>query len=490
MIENTSDLIVILDSELVFRYISPAVADITGFDAPDFSGKSPVDFLHPDDKNKLYDILAHAVDRAGMTLPIPNFRLQNRGKHGESDWVNLEGTATNMLDVPGVNGIVVTCRDVTELRLMEEGLNRMQKLESIGILAGGIAHDYNNLLTIILGNLAAAKLAGGDGKKLLKHLNEAEKGVLKARDLTYQLLTFAKGGAPIKETASIEEIIRDSAGFSLRGSNVSLELDFQEDLPAVDVDRGQVSQVIHNLVLNADQSMPDGGIITIQALNTEIEEGNVYGLAPGKYIKIEIKDRGVGISELYRENVFDPYFTTKTRGSGLGLSIVYSVINKHGGVVDFESQPEEGTTFYLYLPASEGTVPEPALAEEPARGEGKILVVDDEESIREVAVLLLETLGYEAVTAESGEEAIETCKKKSFDAVIMDLTIPGGMSGKDAASEIRRFDEHVKLIVSSGYSHDPIMSRYERYGFDGVLMKPYKLEQVGAVLHKLLTSNG
>jgi CheY-like chemotaxis protein len=301
-------------------------------------------------------------------------------------------------------------------------------------------------------------------------------------------LTFARGGAPVKETALIREIIEESAGFSLRGSNVSLKFDFQEDLYPVDVDRGQMSQVMHNLVINAQQAMPDGGAITIRGVNTEFGEGNVYGLEPGRYIRIEVSDQGVGIEPGNKQKVFDPYFTTKSKGSGLGLSIVYSIIKKHNGFVDFRSQPGKGTTFYIYLPASEGEISERPLEDESIEGEGKVLVVDDDESIREVACLLLETLGYMVTTARSGEEAIELCKRESFDAVIMDLTIPGGMGGKDAAREIRQFDKDIILIVSSGYSNDPVMSRYRDYGFDGVLMKPYKIERVSETMRSLLNS--
>lgn len=484
LIEKASDLIIILDKDGIYRYLSPSIVDITGFTHEEMIGKTPADFLHPEDKTRAYDILGQVMETSGVTLTIPNFRVQ--AKRGEHRWVNLEGRVTNMLDVSGIKGIVINCRDVTQLKQMEEVLDRMEKLESVGLLAGGIAHDYNNILTVILGNLAVAKLANSK-EKLFKSLNEAEKGVLKARDLTQQLLTFAKGGAPVKETASIDEIIKDSAGFSLRGSNVSLELDFQEGLHPVDVDKGQISQVIHNLVLNADQAMPDGGVISISASNTEIKGGNIYGLPDGKYIKMEVSDQGIGISYHYKEQVFDPYFTTKSKGSGLGLSIVYSIIHRHNGFVDFDSQPGKGTTFYIYLPASEGKIAETQPVEELIRGEGKVLVVDDEESIREVGTLLLESLGYIVSTAENGEEAIEACKKEVFDVVIMDLTIPGGMGGKEAAREIRKFDKNVKLIVSSGYSHDPVMSRYEKYGFDGVLMKPYKLEQIGRVIHNLLS---
>lgn len=481
LIEKTSDLIAIINKNGLFRYLSPAAIEITGYEDRDFIGQPPVDFLHPDDEAGVYYIVEQAMESIGSTIPVPTFRL----RHNDGSWVILEGVVTNMLEVPGVNGLVLNCRDVTKLKQMEEGLHRMQKLESIGVLAGGIAHDYNNLLTIILGNLTVAKLADTK-EKAINSLEEAEKGVLKARDLTRQLLTFAKGGAPVKETASVADIIRDSASFSLRGSNVSLNLEFQDELFPVDVDRGQFSQVIHNLVLNADQAMPDGGTINIKASNLELLDTNAYNLTPGKYILIQVSDTGFGIPPENKRKVFDPYFTTKKMGSGLGLSIVYSVIKRHNGSVDLKSKPGEGTAFYIYLPASEGqvvTLEPTGIAQE---GEGKILVMDDEESIREVASVLLETLGYEVSLASTGEEAVQMCRGGKFDAVVMDLTIPGGMGGCDAARIIREFDKDIILVVSSGYSNDPVMASYKDYGFDDVLMKPYRLDQMGEVLHRLL----
>lgn len=487
LIENAGELIIIMDmiqegKDWGYRYLSPAVVDITGFSCDDVIAKTLSEFLHPDDKAMVYNILSQTVQNAGVTLSIDNFRV----RHKEGHWVNLEGLVTNMVEIAGVRGIVLNCRDVTRLKQMEEVLIRVQKLESIGLLAGGIAHDFNNILTVILGNLDVAKNADNK-EKMLHNLDEAEKWALRARNLTQQLLTFAKGGAPVKETTSIEEVIKDTTAFSLRGSNVSLKMDFQEDLYPVDIDRGQISQVIHNLVINAEEAMLDGGVITIGVMNAEIGQEDIYNLSPGKYVKIEVQDQGGGISPLNREKIFDPYFTTKSKGSGLGLSIVYSVITKHNGAVDFQSQPGEGTLFFVYLPASEKQKPEPQGEEEIIGGDGKILVVDDEESIRDVAALLLESLGYKVVTAESGEEAVEICKKEAPDAVILDLTIPDGVGGKETAEEIRKFNKDIKLIVSSGYSNDPVMSRYKQFGFDDVLMKPYKLEQIGKVVYRLLS---
>ncbi|MDQ1354454.1 MAG: two-component system, cell cycle sensor histidine kinase and response regulator CckA [Acidobacteriota bacterium] len=486
LIENAGELIIIMDmiregEDWGYRYLSPAVVDITGFSCEDVIVKTLSEFLHPDDKAMVYDILSQATENAGITLPISNFRV----RHKDGRWVILEGLVTNMMEIAGVKGIVLNCRDVTRLKQMEEVLIRVQKLESVGLLAGGIAHDFNNILTVILGNLDVAK--NTENREMLLHnIDEAEKWISRARDLTQQLLTFAKGGEPVKETVSIEEVIKDIVAFSLRGSDISLQLDFQDGLCPVDIDRGQISQVIHNLVINAKEAMPDGGVITVRVLNTEINKEDIYGLTPGKYIKIEVQDQGNGIPPLNREKIFDPYFTTKSKGSGLGLSIVHSVIAKHNGAVDFHSHPDEGTLFFIYLPVSEKQKTGPRDEDEIIGGYGKILVVDDEASIRDVATLLLESLGYNVITTESGEQAVEICKKELPDVVILDLTIPDGIGGKETAEEIRKFNKDIKLIVSSGYSNDPVMSRYQECGFDDVLMKPYKLEQIAKVVHRLL----
>ncbi|MCP4221378.1 MAG: response regulator [bacterium] len=482
LIENAGNLIIILDNKSVFRYLSPAVVDITGFSADAMLARPAVEFIHPDD-NEFFQKILSQTQRVSESVPIPRFRV----RHKEEYWINMEGMVTDMGNIPGVEGVVINCNDVTELRRMEERLNRMHKLESIGMLAGGIAHDYNNILTIILGHLSVAKITD-DRVKQKNSLLESEKALFKARDLTQQLLTFAEGGAPVKETACLKDVIKDAAEFSLRGSNVSLHLDIQEDLYAVSMDRGQISQAINNLVINADQSMPDGGALYICAQNTPVGEGNNFGLVPGKYIKVDITDQGIGILNKYREKVFDPYFTTKGKGSGLGLSIVHSIILKHNGFVDLVSQPGKGTTFFVYLPASE--TGEDPRKEQPmnTKGEGNILIMDDEEGIREVTSLLLQSLGFTVVGAADGREAVEACKREHFDAAILDLVIPGGMGGKETVKAIKEIDKDIKVIVSSGYSNDPIMARYGEYGFDGVLMKPYRLEEVARTIHKILTS--
>ncbi len=385
-------------------------------------------------------------------------------------------------------------RDITERRKMEDELLKAQKLESLGVLAGGIAHDFNNLLTAIMGNISLAKMFADPETKAFERLADAEKACERATALTQQLLTFSRGGAPVKKTASIVQIITDSAGFMLRGSNVRCEFDLQKDLWAVDVDEGQMCQVINNLIINADQAMPDGGIITVSAENVSIDGSDVLSLKEGRYIRISIRDQGLGIPQEYLAKIFDPYFTTKQRGSGLGLATVYSIIKSHQGHLEVESAEGVGTVFRLYLPASEKEIElaENADREEKSHhGSGRILVMDDEEIIREIAREILHHLGYEVDVCRDGTSALALYREalesdKPYSAVIMDLTIQGGMGGKETMKALLGLDPQVKGIVSSGYNNDPILAHFREYGFCGMVSKPYTVKELHDTLHQLL----
>ncbi len=383
-------------------------------------------------------------------------------------------------------------RDISEKRKMEEELHKIEKLESLGILAGGIAHDFNNILTGILGNITLAKMYAPFREKVLERLSEAEKATIRARDLTQQLLTFSKGGAPVKKTASIDELLRDTTVFTLSGSNVKCKFSIPEDIWSVEIDEGQISQVLNNLIINADQAMPDGGIINISAENVIIGTKDILPLQEGRYIKLSIKDQGIGIPEEYLQKIFDPYFTTKQKGSGLGLTIAYSIIKNHKGHIVVESKLGAGSNFSIYLPALKTQVPKEKEAENrPITGKGKIMVMDDEEVIRDSLGEILTFLGYEVGFARDGEEAITIYKKakdtgQSFDAVILDLTIRGGMGGKETIGKLIEIDPKVKAIVSSGYSTDPVMADFKNYGFSGVVAKPYDIKELNEALDSVI----
>lgn len=389
-------------------------------------------------------------------------------------------------------GVVLVFRDVTETRKMEEELQKVEKLESIGVLAGGIAHDFNNILMGILGNITLAKMYAESDEKIIERLTEAEKASLRAKDLTQQLLTFSKGGAPIKKTASIAELLKDSVSFALRGSNVRCEFFLPDDLWPVEIDKGQMNQVINNLVINAQQAMPEGGIISVRAENMAAGKEHALPLKEEKYVRIAIEDQGIGIAKEHLPRIFDPYLTTKQKGSGLGLTTAYSIIKNHDGYISVESRLGEGTRFDIYLPACEKAIAEKKVFEErPLVGKGKILVMDDEEIVRNVVGEMLRSIGYEVEFARDGAEAIEVYKKagesgEAFNAVIMDLTVPGGMGGKEAIKKLLEIDPRVRSIVSSGYSNDPIMSNFKKYGFRGVVAKPYEMKNLAKVVHRVV----
>jgi PAS domain S-box-containing protein len=393
----------------------------------------------------------------------------------------------------GILGAVLAFREAASSKLKEE-LIREQKLESVGVLAGGIAHDFNNILTAILANISIARLQLKPDDPLYKRLEAAEKASLRATDLTHQLLTFSKGGAPIKETTSIVELIQDSAGFALRGSNVKCEFHLPQTVWPVEADEGQMSQVINNLIINANHAMPEGGTIGVSAENVVVKPADSLPLKKGKYVKITIRDQGTGIPDEHLHRIFDPYFTTKQKGSGLGLAVTYSIIKNHDGYITVESELGAGTAFHIYLPSSQKRPgKKKSSGDMPVSGKGKILLMDDEDIIRESVGEILESLGYSVGFVRDGSEAIAAYKKaeesgEPFDVVIMDLTIPGGMGGKEALKKLKGICPGVKAIVSSGYSHDPIMADYKKYGFMGVITKPYKVKQLSEEVHRVITS--
>ena len=392
-------------------------------------------------------------------------------------------------------GVVLVFRDVTIQRRLEAELLKTEKLESLGVLAGGIAHDFNNILTSIIGCVSVAKMDAPPGDAIHATLTQVEEASWRAAQLTQQLLTFAKGGAPVRQLASLSEIIEESATFALRGSNVRFAFEFGDGLWPAEVDSGQISQVMQNLVINAHQAMPTGGTLRATARNVDVGPDRVVSLSAGSYVEITVTDEGVGIPPQHLQRIFDPYFSTKQKGSGLGLATVHSVIDNHGGRILVESQMGVGTTFTIHLPAmpQAGALPT-AQEEAPTTGQGRILVVDDDEALLITSRRMLEVLGYEVDTADDGAAALAAYREareagSPFAAVILDLTIPGGMGGQEAISELLALDPEARAIASSGYANDPVMSEHGRYGFRGVVRKPYDLKELGRAIDSVLTGS-
>lgn len=387
-------------------------------------------------------------------------------------------------------GIVIVFRDITQSRFLEEELIKIKKFESVGVLAGGIAHDFNNLLTGITTYLFMAKTSASGNKETCSMITEAEKAAFKATTLTKQLLSFAKGGPSLKETVSLKQLIVDTVGFCLSGSEVDHRIDVPEDLWQAEVDRGQIDQVLNNLLLNAVQAMPGGGTVTVKGENY-LRDATVFttdspkavSLSPGRYVKISVIDEGVGIPYEQQDRIFDPYFTTKKGGSGLGLTTAYSIIKRHGGHLYMESTQGKGSVFTFFLPVSDK--PENKKDTDEAlvkKGSGKVLIMDDDLIVRTVVETLLKKAGYSPVGVSNGNQTLEIyaealSQKEPFLVTIMDLTIPGGMGGKETVRRLREIDPQAKVIAFSGYSNDPIFSDFNQYGFDGVLAKPFSIQE-------------
>jgi PAS domain S-box-containing protein len=406
----------------------------------------------------------------------------------------VEGCCAPVHDAESkVIGTVLVIRDVTVRQRFEQELERASRLESIGILAGGIAHDFNNILTAVMGNITLALLDAGGLATVERYLQEAERATLRARDLTQQLLTFAKGGDPVRTAVLLPEIIREVAEFALHGSRVKCEFNLPTGLWPADADRGQLGQVVQNLVINAVQAMPEGGSIRIGASNETVALDSQQPLRPGDYVHISVADMGTGIKAEHLARIFDPYFTTKQHGSGLGLTTVYSIIRKHQGHIEAKSELGHGTTFHFWLPAlrekEPGQVEDQDETVTPMKG--RVLFMDDEESIIAMADLLLQRLGFEVELARDGAEAVRKFSEaraagRPFDVVVMDLTVPGGVGGREAIDQLRRIDPNVRAIVSSGYSSDPVLANHRAYGFCGMVAKPYRVDDVARVLRTVL----
>lgn len=474
------------------RYINAAAEQLTGW-----TDGSALD-------RPLEEVCPLRQERSGTAVEPPHRRALAEGVvvelpariallHRQGVTRTIEGRCAPIRDLSGrPEGVVLVLRDVTERSKLEAEILRASKLESIGVLAGGIAHDFNNLLTVVMGNVTLAQLdtqVRGSGGPWL---DEAEKGLLRARDLTRQLLTFAKGGDPVRTSVQLTEVVREAARFGLHGARANCRFDLAPDLWTAEVDKGQIGQVVQNLVLNASQAMTDGGTIRLSLANESAPPLRA-GIA-GPAVRLVVADTGSGIRPEHLPRVFDPYFTTKSEGSGLGLATVYAIIKKHGGHIEVESEPSRGTEFRIWLPAVKSTPQEPIARQVFDAGSamcGRVLLMDDEEPIRLMAAELLRRLGFTVTAVPDGAKAVEAYREAlatttPFDLVITDLTVPGGMGGLACMKELRQLDPHVRAIVSSGYSSDPVMSDHRAYGFAGMIPKPYRITDFAKAIRRVI----
>jgi len=483
---SVTDIIVLSDAEGNISYVNHSMQELT---EEEISTTKAYDFVPENQRDTVIEALATVFGKGEST----SYESIGPGPNGTKLYYFVR--VSPVWESDQITSAVFLATDITDRKRAEEERTKHQKLEGIGTLAGGIAHDFNNLLMGLFGNISLAASKLDSAHPAFIPLRNAEKAMDKATGLTNQLLTFAKGGEPVREVLDFAHLVRESVRFNLSGANVKPEIDSPDDLVLVNGDRGQIHQVISNLAINATHAMPDGGVLKISLKNVKLQEGEVENLERGFYVRAIFRDEGIGIAQENIDLVFDPYFTTKTTGSGLGLATTFSIVKRHGGHISVESELGTGSTFSLYLPVSEiQHRPENIAKEEMSSptGQGtRILVMDDDEMILELVQKMLESLGFCVESACSGDEAVEKFRQafrenKSFGAVIMDLTIPGGMGGKEAVEEILEIDSQAKCIVSSGYSNDPICANYREYGFKGVVGKPYTSKQLHDVLNQVL----
>lgn len=458
----------------------------TGYTRSELIGRSGIEIgLWPDQDG--FENILKMLKTGGTPR---NIEISQKTKDGESRIMLVSAVP---VQISNAESAVIVFLDITEKHLLEIESLKAHKLESIGVLAGGIAHDFNNLLTGILANISLVKMTRTSGDSDYQWLESAEKASLRARDLTQQLLTFSKGGLPVKSSVPIRELVQEASTFSMHGSKSRLVFNFDENIKNVWADSGQISQVVNNLVINASHAMEEvsGGIIKIGIHNRSIEGKNDI-INPGEYVEITVEDSGSGISPEVLPKIFDPYYTTKKTGSGLGLAVVYSIIKNHDGRIFVDSEPGKGAKFTILLPAAdEELLKDKHEAEKIRPGSARILIVDDEKAVSDASCAILQMFGYDTAVAYNGRDAISIYaeamnESRRFDVVIMDLTMPGSIGGKETTNQLLKIDPEAAIIVSSGYSTDPVMSDFVSYGFSGAVEKPYRADTLLSVVQQCI----
>jgi PAS domain S-box-containing protein len=485
ILENTTDGFFSINDRWEFTYLNPIAETLLGCHRSELLGKN---FWE-----RFPDLTGTETELNYRKVMAEQTGVQfEAGDSAGKVWFEMHA-------YPSGGGISVFFRDVTERKRGEEERLTTSKLESLGTLAGGIAHDLNNILTVISGNIGLAQTeAPPECGNLLAFLSKASQAAQHAAHLSGQLLTFSKGGAPLKKIVSLSQLLGQSAEFSLYGSNLRADVEIPVDLWKVEVDAAQIEQVVNALIINAREAMPRGGTVKLSARNVEFKDKAGPPLPEGRYVKVLIADRGTGVPDEIGSKIFDPYFTTKSAGTGLGLSISYSIVKKHGGVLHLESSSPEGSTFAFYLPATEGQVSAPALRAPSTSSQShhrRVLVMDDEAAIRELTSQLLGTLGYEVTAVPDGLEAVRLYDRalrrgEQFQAVILDATIRGGMGGVATIERLRDLDPEVNAIICSGYSDEAALTEFLAYGFRGALPKPFTRRELAEALQKTLATNG
>lgn len=478
------DLLFIFDSNYNFIDYKAEVRGELYTEPADFIGKNVKDVLPPE----IAELTITKIDQVNSSGIMESYEYD----------LEIDGEKyffDSRLVKFGDDRFLAIVRNISEKKKMDEEAVRSHKLESLGIFAGGIAHDFNNILSAIVGCISLARVKLDNKEKAIMLLDEAEKAGLRARRLTEQLLAFSKGGTPVKQVADLKEVVMESADFIMSGSRTALAYNIDEDVLESEIDRGQIGQVIQNIILNASQSMPSGGVITISIEKRTLHSSNTLSLSPGDYVAVEIKDEGQGIETRNLKKIFDPYFTTKKDGNGLGLTICHSIVKKHGGGIDVKSIIGKGSIFTIYLPACSGENSEKEIL---AAGQNRsnlknlsILIMDDEPQLRYIMQEVLKDEGAVIHSVSEGGEAIDLFEKMSYsdkpvDLIIADLTIPGGMGGLEAIRLIREQGFPFKAIVISGYSNDPVMSDYKSYGFDAYIAKPFTSDELLNTVKKVM----